>query len=424
MPESVLALSGVPGGHVLFVRCEALCRGTSDLWIWDSDREETRLLQTSVRAAWYVESGHLIMIRPGGGVFGAEFDLKSLAVTSEPVPLFEGVQLDNTVLPDMEVSLSGRAVAQMGASVGQLRSFHWVDRNGVQTPVDPEFSWTSQSFPAWRISPDGSLVAFEQTTDAGDDIWVKELDTGPVYRLTFDETPDFRPTWHPDGERVMFVSERGETRDLYQRRANATGPVELVLDREKEISQGVWSPDGEWLVYREGTAEGRDLWAFRPAQDSTPRPLIAEAGYDEKAPAISPDGRWIAYESDETGKEEIYVRPFPAVEEGKWQISVGGGREPAWAHNGRELFYIRSNDELEVAALDPGPPFNVAGRASLFSTAGLLPAGQDHRAYDVHPDDERFLFAIPQESEESGSVYWLMIDHWSTELNERLGDRR
>ncbi|MEJ2504078.1 MAG: hypothetical protein P8177_12340, partial [Gemmatimonadota bacterium] len=420
----VLGLSPLPDGKLLFVLCQGLCQSASDLWVMDLATREPRMLVPGVTGAWFVRSGHLVLARPDGSVFGVEFDPGTLELGGEPIPLFDGIQVDQGVIPDMEVGLGGQALVRLGGEGMQDRSFFWSDRAGARTPVDPDFTYRSQTFVSWRLSPDGRHVAFERTTDEGTDIWVKELDTGPAYRLTFDPSLEFRPEWYPDGESILFVSQQGGNRDLYRRRANATGPVELVIDRTKEISQGVWSPDGQLLVYREGTAEGRDIWGFRPGQDSVPRPLIADPGYDEKAPAISPDGRWIAYESRETGRDEVYVRPFPEVEDNRWQVSVGGGRQPVWSPDGRELYYVRGDDELVAAGIDAGPPFNVTRREALFPAGDVAGTGEDHAVYDIHPDGDRVLFSVPATGDPESEAYWLMIDDWTTELSARLGDGR
>ena len=415
--------SALPGGSFLYSYCENFCQQKSDVRAWNQATGEWVNLVPGAVAGWYLESGHLVFIRPNGDVFAVEFDAETLELGGEPVPLFEGVQVDNGVVPDMEVGRSGQLLARMGGSVNQLQSFAWFDREGRPTPADTGFTYNLQVFPGWRLSPDDRFVAFARTTDAGNDIWVKELDEGPVYRLTFDEASEYRPAWSGDGQSIMFVSERGENRDLYRRRFNATGPVELVLDRPKEISQGLWSSDGSWVVYREGTGEGRDIWAFRPEQDTAAFPLVAVSDYDEKAPDLSPDDAWLVYESDETGQEEVYVRPFPNVEDGKWQISVNGGREPGWANSGREIFYIRGDGMLMAAEVDPGPPFRVGPRSELFPTSDVRLSGTDHRSYDVAGDDQRFLFSVPEALTTGEETYWLMVENWTTELADLRGDR-
>jgi Tol biopolymer transport system component len=426
LPDSTsggtVGYSALPGGSFLYTYCENYCQTEVQLYAWNQAKGETVFLIQGALAGWYLQSGHLVFVRPNGDVFAVEFNPRTMELGGEPVPLFEGAQVDNGVIPDMEVGASGQLLVRVGGSGNQSQSFVWLGREGGQTVVDPDFTYQLGTFPGWRLSPDDRYVAFARTTEAGSDIWVKELDKGPVYRLTFDEAAEFRPAWSPDGEYIMFVSDRGENRDLLRRRSNATGPVEVVLDRPKDISQGIWSSDGEWLVYREGTDEGRDIWALRPGQDTAAFPLVATSGYDEKAPALSQDDRWLAYESDETGQEEVYVRPFPDVKDGKWQISVGGGREPVWAHTGREIFYVRGDGMLMAAEVDPGPPFRVGVRSELFSAADIRLTSADHASYDVTNDDQRFLFSVPEALESGEESYWLMVENWTTELANLRGE--
>ena len=416
--QGTLGYTPLPGGDFLYILCQNFCRELAELWAWDSSEGSGERLVPGVVGAWYVDPGHVVFLRPNGSVFSVGLEPGSLELKGEPVPLFEGVQIDNAVIPDMEVSPSGHVLLRMGRAGSEQQRLVWVDRDGSRTVADPEFIYRHEAFTGVRISPDDRRVAFSRTTDSGADIWVKELDAGPAYRLTFDDAMEYRPDWSPDGEFLMFVSERGENRDLYRRRSNATGPVELVLDRSSEISQGIYSADGEWLVYREGTGEGRDLWALRLTEGGEPIPLVAAEGYDEKAPALSPDGRWLLYESDETGSEEVYARPFPNVEDGKWQISVGGGREPVWSHDGGEVFYIRGDDMLVAASVDPGPPFSVGTRSELFSTTGLRGRSTDHASYDVSRDDQRFLFTVGERTGPAQESYWLLIENWGSELAE------
>jgi hypothetical protein len=419
--ELTTGYNALADGAFLMTMCTNLCLREEKILAWHPERGMVPIVDGFLQA-WYVDSGHLVLIRSSGDVFAAPFDLKALEITGELTPLFEGVEVDQRLIADMVVSRSGEMLAHMGIGGEPFRQLVWMDRSGASTPVDPTFRYQLTTFPGLRISPDGSKVALSRTTDDGTDIWIKELDEGPAYRLTYDAALEYRPSWYPDGDSLLFVSERQENRDLFRRRTNSTGPVGLVIDRPTEISQGVVSPDGDWLVYREGTAQGRDIWAVHLAGDSVPQPLVAQPGYDEKAPALSPDGRWLIYESDETGQDEIYLRPFPNVSEGRWQISLGGGREPVWARSGREVFYINGRDMLVAAQVNPGPPFRVEGRDELFEL-DIMGTAEDHATYDVAADDQRFIFSAVEGLSAGQERYWLRIDNWTTELS-RIGDGR
>ena len=153
--------------------------------------------------------------------------------------------------------------------------------------------------------------------------------------------------------------EPGANLDAFVRRADGTLPAELLADLDEDIYEAIWSRDGSWLVLRTGGTDGkRDIWAQHLGTDSAPTRLLATE-FDENAVTLSPDGRWLAYQSDESGEAEIYVRPFPNISSGKWTVSLGGGRVPLWAHNGRELFYLHGRgaaSRMMAARFEPPPP--------------------------------------------------------------------
>ena len=203
----------------------------------------------------------------------------------------------------------------------------------------------------------------------------------------------------------------------------------LVHDDERSLGQGTWSPDGEWLVFRtmavapdEGT---RDIVALRPGADSVVIPLVATE-YAEHAPAVSPDGRWLAYSSNETGRYEVFVRLFPDVESGKRQVSTEGGMAPRWAHNGRELFYVNGDQGFVVASIETDPDFRVLGQETLFTIPSgyLLAAGLNF--YDVAPDDERFLMGRNYQADGAedggGGPTLVLVRNFFEELTERVAN--
>ena len=222
---------------------------------------------------------------------------------------------------------------------------------------------------------------------------------GPLERLTFDDVAERYPIWASDGQFVTYVkNESGGNYDVWRRRADGTGTPELLLDDERSLYQGEWSEDGEWMVFRTlaiASARGeRDIVGFRPGVDSVTIPLVATAEFAEQDPTLSPDGRWLAYTSDETGRAEVYVRPFPDVDAYSVRLSTGGGSAPLWAHSGGELFFVDADRGLIVAEVETDPRFRVVQRETLFTVGpeillGSLSGGSDF--YDISPDDQRFL---------------------------------
>ena len=192
------------------------------------------------------------------------------------------------------------------------------------------------------------------------------------------------------------MSDRAGRRDLWTERADGTGSAELVLDEESRRSlapllQGFYSPDGAWLVYREGGAAAGPggIFGIPLATDSVPLPLVVTE-FSVRSPTLSPDGRWLAYISNESGQYDVYVRPFPDVDSGRLLVSTDGGSEPVWAHNGRELFYRNGADELVAVQVSAGSSFAWDRQDVLFSMSDYLP-GDGHSMYDVSPDDQRFV---------------------------------
>jgi serine/threonine-protein kinase len=221
------------------------------------------------------------------------------------------------------------------------------------------------------LSPNGKSLAIELSRDGKSDIWVKQLPTGPFSRITFGDTASVRPGWSPDGREVYYVSDRGGTGvgGINARKADGTGTARQVILSKQNFGQIVPSRDGRWLVIRTpGNSEGNgDILGFRPG-DSTAVELVATPA-TELFPTLSPDGRWLAYQSNESGTFEVYVRPFPETGSAKWQVSTAGGNEPKWANSGRELFYINGKSEMVSAAVRPGATFSVGEQRILLHRA-------------------------------------------------------
>jgi serine/threonine-protein kinase len=298
----------------------------------------------------------------------------------------------------------------------------WVDRAGRESAVDTSFRFrvtaTAGNY-GWALSPDGNRVAIGLNTPDGDDIWVKSLPRGPATRLTFGSGSEARPRWTPDGRAVTFVSNTG----FYSRRADGAGADSLLW--RGLADEGAISPDGLWVVLRLGArgplAGGRDIFGLRiGAVDSTLTPLVASP-YDESAFAISPDGRWIAYHANETGRSEVFVRPFPNTNDAKEQISADGGQAPLWSRDGRELFYVRADSTMMAVTVTTGPVWRRGEPHALFKLRGALATldGEYYAAWDVAPDG-RFLFARSLEDRDNRRTPLIVIENWVEEVKARV----
>ena len=373
----------------------------------------------------YVPTGHLVYLSDSA-LMAVRFDPRRREMLGTPTAVMDGVGFWS-IADDGKLFYTTGALAGGG---GPTLQFVWVDRSGQATPVDPSWTFSRGTDPnlRWQVSPDGSMAALRVFGSEGYDIWVKRLDTGPLSRLTFDAGMDKMPTWVPGGSDVHFLSDRNGNHDVWRRPADGTREPELVLDIEQDVATVDWSPDGEWLLLRTsaGTAitAQRNILAYRPGVDEEPTPLFA-GSYRELNPAVSPDGRWIAYASDETGRYEIYVRPFPDVSAARWQVSINGGRSPQWAHSGRELFFQSPTQQMMVAEVTANGTFRAETPAVLFEPSSQWEAGNLNGVYfAVHPDDQRFLIATraPTGDEDGGGTAppMVLINNFFEELKARV----
>jgi dipeptidyl aminopeptidase/acylaminoacyl peptidase len=357
-------------------------------------------------------------------------DVEALELTGTAVPLLEGVKVDG-IHPDFALTPDGTLLMMTGAGVepGPNQEVVWISREGVARPVDPDWPMANARNMGWAISPDGTRLAIGLSNEEGNDIWIKELDDGPLLRLTYDPAEDARPRWSADGESVFFLSRRREqVSELYVQRADGAGdPLPILVERRPMFDTDL-SPDGAWLVARTGGQQnqtgGRDIMAYHLEGDSTEVPILT-SDYDEVSPKLSPDGRWLAFASRESGDWEIYVRPFPNVQEGRWVVSRGGGVSPMWAHSGREVFYISPAGEMMVATVETGDgSFHVAERRVLFD----LPAGTVRSPlttpYDITPDDQRFIMVRLIDSAVARQpAPLILVENWLEEVKERMGSK-
>jgi hypothetical protein len=369
----------------------------------------------------YLPTGDLVYLAPDSSLMVAPVDVGRGELTGPAVAMVQGVTA-------FDVARDGTLFYTGGDPTDEEFELVWVSRTGLAEPVQPGWTFDPDlDNRGWEISPDGKYIALKARTDLGNDIWVKELPEGPMTRLTYDEAADRRPTWNPDGEHVTFVSFREGGMKAWMRRADAVGEATLIPGTEG-MADAVWTPDGTTLVIRStgptGVAGRRDISTLRVGEDSVPTPLLAE-DYDEFGPAISPDGRWLAYTSDETGQFEVFVRPFPNVNEGKVQVSDGGGRGAVWSPDGREIYYVTDGPttgegrRFLSAALRPGPPMAVLGRRALFDVPNNFYFANYTTSVDITPDGERFLMARVANQAIPDRRRFVLVRNWLTEVAER-----
>jgi len=392
----------LPGGKVIIFTVSV---NTNEYQIAALSLEtgEQEILIERGRQGKVVETGHLIF-EQSGTLMAASFDLSTLEVTSGAVPVLQGVR-QNTVLGNVDYAVSDEGTLVYVPDSGERKTLVWVDREGQEERLVAE----PREYLDPRISPDGSRLAIVVNDSGGGDVWIYDLEREIPTRLTFDPALDHMPVWTPDGQRVVFDSTRdGPAHNLYWKAADGTADVERLTTSLNNHGAYSFSPDGKSLVHSEIETSG-DLHVLSMEDERISQPLL-HGQFTEQHGAISPSGRWIAYESNESGRYEIYVRPFPKVGEGKWQISSGGGEDPVWAPQGQELFY-RNGQALMAVGIKTEPTFTPGRPVVLFT--GDYQSIPYNRQYDVTPDGRRFLMI---KQERTGIAQINVVLNWFEEL--------
>jgi Tol biopolymer transport system component/tRNA A-37 threonylcarbamoyl transferase component Bud32 len=406
----------LPGARgVLVTICSGNCATMSIAAVDLRTGTLTTLLDDAAQA-WYLPGGRLLYVRRDGAALVAPFDLTHLALGSGAVPVLDGVETVNG-WTQLAWSPSGTLV-YLAASGGSINvEAVRVSRGGAVTPIDT--AWYGE-LSAAALSPDGRRVAVSaRTPEAGVSIWVKQLDHGPLTRLSFG-SGDRRPAWSPDGRTIAFIRDTANTSVVLERSSDGSGSDRTPVRVRRQVQEVAWSPDGKWLLLRTDVAAAGygDIIGVRATGDTTPVPLVASS-YSEMHPSVSPNGRWLAYTSNESGQNEVYVRPFPGTAGGRWQVSTGGGSSPVWAPDGSELFYLDGATRLVAAEVSRGTAFAVVGRHSLFDASGFA-LDLYHQAFDVTADG-RFLFLRSRGAAVGARgqrIVW--VDHWFTDLQAKL----
>lgn len=317
------------------------------------------------------------------------FNLESLETTADAFPIAENVYFESlTGKSTFTASRNGILAYQTGTSSGGVRLL-WYDRTGKQTGSILESSFYHDV----RISPDGKRVAIAQidTRIRNTDLWLYEIGRAVWTRFTFDPSVERWPIWSPDGRKITFASERKNRRDLFQRLSSgAAGQTPLLESRLIKYPTD-WSRDGRFLAF---TASGQntsfDIWIMPMNATGESKPFaFLQTEFSEARAVFSPDGRWIAYDSDESGKAEVYIRPFPGPG-GKWQVSTAGGSRPRWRQDGKELFYLSNNDKIMSTEITLGSStVDIGSVKPLFHFRPFSGGGRE--VYDVTGDGQRFL---------------------------------
>jgi Tol biopolymer transport system component len=394
-----------------------VARGTKSagdgLYVGSIDSKETRRLTNAVLKAAFAPPRFLLFTR-GDTLVTQDLDIARLELSGEPTPVAAQIGTNTTFLISAFAVSSNGVLAYRGAA--QDSALEWYDRTGRQIAA----AGIPASYNNPALSPDGLRVAIEKSDGPTADIWIIDTARNTTSRFTFDPAFDGLPLWSPDGDGIVFSSTR-ETgiANLYQKQSGGAGQEQLLLKTAYDKWATAWSSDGRYLIYQERNPKTEfDIWALPLYGDRKPTPLLATP-FNEVQAQLSPDGRWLAYTSDESGISEVYVQPFPSSG-GKWQISSGGGRQPRWRHDGRELFFITAGrgelmgTDIQVLPgsaggrrLNPGVPrklFDGSARRPDAASPSFIAGRND---YDSTADGQRFLFrTVPTRQAISVVLNW------------------
>ncbi len=403
------------GKHVLFTIYPTVNR-REDLRVCilslETKKWETLIFEESYNAR-YVPfpsklAGHIIYMHQGV-LMAVPFNLQKLKITGKSKPLLENINTMNTSYTAYYSISDNGTLVYMPFVESEVfrRTIAWVDRGGMVTSLIEEHG----AYLCPRISPDGRFLALQISDEGISNIWVYDIERNTRNRLTF-EGANQEPTWTPEGKRISFASNRDGIDNLYWKLADGSGDAEQIFSGERYQYPCSWSTDGELLAFyeREQTGQNRDIRVLSIQDRTTSTFLNSES--NERAPMFSPDGNWITYVSNELGRDDIFVRRFP-FQEGMWTISDGGGTDPMWAPDGKEIFY-RNGDEMWSVTVETRAGFEVIGRQLLFK--GDYYRGTNYTAYDYDPKSDRFLMIKNPEEVPERQIN--VVVNWFEELNK------
>jgi serine/threonine-protein kinase len=404
-PEEVShrPLEVLPGGKALLI---AVARNTWDgfegleIGAFSLETGEYRTLIERAHRGSYARTGHLVFSR-AGTLLAAPFDVGRLEVTGPAVPVLEG--LPGPFGRPFRISENGTLVyvPQRTEPGGTLV---WVNREGEARPVTD----VRRGYQQLRISPDGQRIAVEILWEGNYDIWIYDIPRGTLTRLTVAESLEGIPEWSSDGKRVAFFSDR-DPPGVYWKPIDGSGPTERLTDAGDHPES--WSPDGRVLAF----GKGDDLWMLPMEGERKPEPFL-DTPFRELGASFSPDGQWIAYHSDESGRWEVYVRAYSGPG-GKWQLSTHGGLFAVWSPDGREIFYRTEDKKVMVVPLQLTPEFR-AGKPKMLFEDRFVYINHRWRNYDITPDGQRFLMV--EGAEEGPPTEIVVVFNWFEELKRRV----
>ncbi|HJZ78843.1 MAG TPA: hypothetical protein VKD91_00805, partial [Pyrinomonadaceae bacterium] len=400
------------GRHFLYLARSAQKENTG-IYIGALDSQEHKLLVNADSSAVYAP-GFLLYSRERT-LMAQPFDASKLQLSGEPFPIAEQLGF-NLVTGRAFFSVSETGILVFLTSNAPNTQLTWFDRQGKQIALVGAAAVDT----GVRLSPDEKRLAVSRVDPqtASADIWLIDLARSNASRFTFDPANDTGPVWSPDGSRIVFASNREGVVNMYQKLSNGTGTDEVVLKSAQPVGPHDWSPDGKFILY--GTISpktGTDMLLLPVSGDQKPIPFI-QTEFDERQGRFSPDGRWVAYSSNESGQFQVYVQSFP-ISGGKWQVSTTGGAQPQWRRDGKELFYLSPERKIMAVEVNGAGPTFVAGIPQpLFDArvSTIFPGAGGAIYYAASGDGQRFL--LNTLAGDSSPVPFTVVMNWTAGLKK------
>jgi eukaryotic-like serine/threonine-protein kinase len=375
------------------------------------DTKDRRLLVNAASAGVYASPGYVLFIKERS-LMAQRLDIRSLQLWGEAFSVAEPVGFSPTTIGLGTFSVSDNGVLVYASGGGADRQLAWFDRAGkLIERIGPSMSLFDVA-----LAPDLKRAAIQGPALPNQDILIVDLVRGVPSRLTFHSAAEDFPVWAPDGSRILFSSTRNGVPDLYQKVSSGVGNEEVLLQSSTPKNPTDWSRDGRFILYENVDAKnGADIWVLPLSGDRKPE-VFSQTPFAEGMARFSPDGKWVAYVSDESTRPEVYVQSFPPSAE-KWQVSTNGGSTPRWRRDGKELFYLTADSRIMSVEVKAGAAgFEVSLPKVLFEAPVDTPFGGSR--YDVSPDGQRFLVNAPAENTSSASM--TVVVNWQEELKRRV----
>ena len=411
----------LPGGEALLL---TVVKGAGaenmEIWVLDLTSDQRTLLIPGGSNPHYASSGHVVY-GVDGTLRAAPFDLDGLAVTGDPIPVLEGVATHGSGAADFSLGRDGSLVYVAGEpGIGTLRSLVWVDREGREEPVaaDP------QPYTSVQLSPDDQQVLTRVLSGSAADLFVYHLAQDTPRLFASNSGFNNYPIWTPDGGRILWSSDQYDS-NIVWKAADGTGQVERLTTSENFQVPFSWSADGQTLVMVEQRPEtGIDIGLL--SMDGDPAiDWLLESDSDEVYPDVSPDGRWMAYTTDESGQHEVFVTPFPNAGNERWKVSQDGGLTPQWGPDSRELFFQTIDGAIMVAANETDPTFTPGTPVPVSSEPYWIGPINTARAFDISSDGQRLLVikegATTDATVEEPEIH--VVLNWTEELKRLFPDQ-